>query len=130
MIIFMPIKTETPFKVKKIRQKSQFSQNSCKDSDYTVEAFLAALKHNQLSVFSYLSRCYVDKIDISMIPLPEGVCTPLLVGDQWDIQPPDCKSHTVLTFSKNGISFLHFYTKIEPDHVSKYKIYCIEIEYI
>lgn len=113
-----------------VKKKSPFTTTALKDSAYTIESFLAALKYNPLAAKSYISKNYVDKIDLSMIPLPNGVSTPLLVRSDWKKTPHGCKGHTVLTFSEEGVSFLHFYTFREPDVVSNYKIYCVEKECI
>lgn len=130
MTIFMPIKTDTPFLSKKVSNKNAFSGNAFKDSSYTVESFLAALKYNPLAAKDYISKNYIDKIDLTMIPLPNGVNTPLLIGEKWDRLPSGCNVHTVLTFCEEGACFLYFYTFKEPNAACNYKIYCIEKEYL
>ncbi|MCL1934825.1 MAG: hypothetical protein FWF57_00360 [Defluviitaleaceae bacterium] len=114
----------------KLSFKNNISINnfSKKGSRYTIESFLSALRYNRECAYSYISKNYINKIDISIIP--NGVNTPILMGVNFKNSPKDCKIHTVLTFSDEGSSLIHFYTMKEKDMVSDWKIYYFEKEFV
>ena len=109
-----------------------FADTTARDSRYTTEHFLNALKYGRdvARANQYISKNYVDKLDLSLIPLPEGVTTPVLVKGHYDKLPRGCDCHTVLMFSQGGVCFMHIYTYGERDSISNDKIYDIELEYL
>ena len=102
------------------------NQRAQKDSAYTINKFLDTMRHAPDSALRYISKNYRTKVDTTIVP--DGINTPILVGERYDRLPKNCKAHTVLTFSDEGVAFLHLYTFKEQDKASLWKIYAIEKE--
>lgn len=139
MTIFMPIRADyslstsfvtTPlvptFFKQNIKNIKNLNKNARYDSTYPIYNFLESLKHNPKEAVLYISKNYIDKIDINLVP--KGVNTPILSGASFVSAPKNCKTHTVLTFSDYGAAFLHFYILKEINYVSYWKIYSLEKE--
>lgn len=126
MSFFMPMSTNTPFNRFPAKINKVINKNAKEQSSYTIDRFLNAIKHSPQDATLYISKNYVNKVDIGIVP--DGVNTPILVGASFTKAPKNCKNHTVLTFSDDGLAFLHFYTLQEEDEVSNWKIYAIDKE--
>ena len=99
---------------------------SIKDSGYTISHFLKLKK--QKAKLAYLSKNYADKIDLCVIDNIRHISF-VNVGESFEKLPASCKKDTILAVDKNMKQILvHFYTFVEADRVSKWKIYDIIVE--
>lgn len=133
MHFFIPLtyssSTTLPFnKAISLDTSTTINNSTPKDSAYTINAFLDTMRYNPAEATKYISKNYKNKVDIDIVP--QGINTPILSGANYDKLPHNCKAHTVLTFSDDGVAFLHFYTLLEKDKASTWKIYALEKELI
>ena len=135
MAFFLP--TKTTFIFPKITHTTTYPHNviskySIKDSSYTIAGFLGAIIHDPSRAFTFISKNYLDKIDLAALSSinMEHICpAPLFVSKTFGNIPKNCRADTVLTLDKElGPLLLHFYTLHEPDKIANWKIYQVETE--
>lgn len=102
------------------------------DSNYTLSCFCKALTSNLEEAKAYISKNYVDQIDLARIQdeFLNKKLTPALVKLDFKNIPKNCKADTIMIHDehKNIVKLIHIYMLHEPDKITNWKIYSVEEE--
>lgn len=112
------LRHNTPFR--------NLSALSMRNSGETVHHFLNSKKDRH----AYISKNYTDKVDLSLVDNISHISS-VTVGASFEKLPQHCHRNTILALDpQHRQVLLHFYTFVEPDPVSKWKIYDIICEWL
>ena len=111
---------------------NNFFKLCTKDSVYTSTCFCKALTTNTEDAIAYISKNYINHIDITSIKnelLNKKLSSPLITLDFKQI-PKNCRVNTIIAYDEcNNLSkLIHIYMLHEPDKIANWKIYSVEEE--
>lgn len=94
-------------------------------SEYTINEFLNAIKKgDELKATRYISKNYVDKIDLSDLLNIKSYNK--IFGIDFEDVPKNCKKDTFLLQNSKSKKLVHFYSFKEPDSYATWKIYGLQ----
>lgn len=96
------------------------------DSSATIIHFLK-LADNKKKRTDYISKNYVDRLDLSVLDHIKNISF-FISSYSFEKTPKNCRKHTILATLHSKKLLIHFFTFVESDSISKWKIYDIITE--